>query len=61
MSSTESPETRDERESTDEEVVAHAGVIDEPGDADPERKRKRKRKRKQYEDAGDGELGRKRK
>lgn len=59
MSSTESPETREEPESTDEDVVAHAGVIDEPGDVDPERKRKRKRK--QYEDAGDGELGRKRK
>jgi len=57
MSSDEKTEPRDETESTDEEVVAHGYVPDEPGEDDPERKRKRKLS----EDAAGDDFGRKRK
>lgn len=57
MSSDEKTEPRDESESTDEEVVAHGYVADEPSEDDPERKLKRK----QSDDAAGDDFGRKRK
>lgn len=57
MSSDEKTEPRDETESTDEEVVAHGYVSDEPNEDDPERKRKRKHS----EDTAGDDFGRKRK
>lgn len=57
MSFDEKTEPRDETESTDEDVVAHGYVADEPGEDDPERKRKRK----QFEEIEGDDPGRKRK
>jgi hypothetical protein len=58
--STMSADERDrKRKEHDEEpdVEAHSYTTDDPTEDDPERKRKRK----EFEDAEDGELGRKRK